>query len=52
MSIKTQKFDSEYVSKDYKIPYRTYLNKLLTGCGITTVALTKEENVILAVPNV
>lgn len=52
MSIKTQKFDSEYVSKDYKIPYRTYLNKVLTGCGITTVALTNEENVILAVPNV
>lgn len=52
MSIKIQKFDSEYVSKDYKIPYRTYLNKVLTGCGITTVALTNEENVILAVPNV
>ena len=32
------------------LPYNCIFNKVVTGCGGTTIALTNEENYVIVVP--
>ena len=32
------------------LPYNCIFNKVVTGCGGTTIALTNQENYVIAVP--
>jgi hypothetical protein len=48
---KTVKYQAEYASEVLQTVPKGFIDKTLCGCGLTTVALESNENVIIAVPS-
>lgn len=52
MNIKNYYYEAEYASDVMSTIPHGYIDKTICGCGLTTIALENDENVIIAVPSI